>query len=314
MPLASSSRCSVSWLLEELEEAIQYVDHELFTNRFHVTRYGGCAVLFNKDTFLPDIKVKSIYLHDIRNDLPDKVFEGESGWVIQGVISRASFRRQPPGLPTFTGHINYNYAKKRGIGKKLLLTIRAMMRDEQVDLVAGDFNGPAWRRTTTVNNISIIEEAFADCDLPMPSGPTPLWGPGAVPGTWSDVCGFLKPPDSYERWRVRQHGAFPIHHEALGIRQTDRMASHGLCGAAQWPCSRKTRTTTPPERTLGAVPVQQTKVQSRRGCQRPFIRFLHRTRRPFATNTARLRTASRTNAALLRHATIPVHQGQQHLT
>ena len=104
-------------------------------------------------------------------------------------------------------HINNNHARTRGIGKKLLLTIRAMMLDEQVDLVAGEFNGAAWRRTTTANNISIVEEAFADCG-----------GPGAVPGTWSD--------DSYERWRVRQHGAFPIHHEALGIRQTDQSCHH----------------------------------------------------------------------------------------
>ena len=141
--------------------------------------YGGCAVLFNKDILFRDIKVITINLHDTRHDLPDKVFEGESGWVIQGVISRASFRRQPPGLPAFTVmslDINNNHARKRGIGKKLLLTIRAMMLDEQVDLVAGDFNGAAWRRTTTANNISIIEEAFADCDLPMPPLPTLLWG------------------------------------------------------------------------------------------------------------------------------------------
>ena len=30
---------------------VEHVDHELLTNRFHVT-HGGCAVLFNKDTFL----------------------------------------------------------------------------------------------------------------------------------------------------------------------------------------------------------------------------------------------------------------------
>ena len=98
-------------------------------------------------------------------------------------------------------------------GKKRLLTIRAVMLEQHVDLVAGDFNGAAWRRATSADIISIIEEAFADCDLPMPPGPTPLWGPGAVLGTWADVCGFLKPPDSNKRWRVRQHGAFPIHHE-----------------------------------------------------------------------------------------------------
>ena len=68
------------WHVIPLQEAIEYVDHEYLTNRFHVTHNGGCAVLFNEDTFFPDVKVKSIYLHDIRRELPDKVVEGDSGW------------------------------------------------------------------------------------------------------------------------------------------------------------------------------------------------------------------------------------------
>ena len=36
--------------------ASDYVDHELLTNRFHVTHYAGCAVLFNKDTFYPNVR------------------------------------------------------------------------------------------------------------------------------------------------------------------------------------------------------------------------------------------------------------------
>ena len=99
------------------------------------------------------------------------------------------------------------------------------MLDEKVDLVAGDFNGAAWRRDNS-NNISIIEEAFADCALPIPPGPTPLWGPGAVPGKWADVCGFLKTPDSDGQRKVRQHGAVSIPHEALGIRPTDQSCHH----------------------------------------------------------------------------------------
>ena len=91
--------------------------------------------------------------------------------------------------------------------------------------MAGDFNGAAWRRDNS-NHISIIEEAFADCALPMPPGPTPLWGPGAVPGKWADVGGFLKPPDSDGRWKVPQHGAFSTPHEALSIRQTDQSCHH----------------------------------------------------------------------------------------
>ena len=57
--------------------------------------------------------------------------------------------------------------------KAHILTIRAVMLGGRVDLVAGDFNGTAWR-CSNKNNISTIEEAFADCALPTPPGPTPL--------------------------------------------------------------------------------------------------------------------------------------------
>ena len=111
---------------------IEYVDHDILTNRFHVTHYGGCAVLFNEDTFYPDIEVKSIYLHETRCDLPDKVIEGDQGWVLQRVLSRASFRRRPiSGQKTFTVSGPYilpiSTSKKPGIAKKLILTIRAIV-------------------------------------------------------------------------------------------------------------------------------------------------------------------------------------------
>ena len=79
------------WHIITLQEASEYVDHELLTNRFHVTHYAGCAVLFNKDTFYANVDVKSINLHVTRRDLPAQVMEGEQGWVMQGVLSRASF-------------------------------------------------------------------------------------------------------------------------------------------------------------------------------------------------------------------------------
>ena len=72
-------------------------------------------------------------------DLPDHVMEGQQGWVLQGVLS-------PPvsGQKFFTVlslHIGNIYAKKKGIAKKLILTLRAVMVSQEVDLVAGDFNG-----------------------------------------------------------------------------------------------------------------------------------------------------------------------------
>ena len=83
------------WHIITLQEASEDVYYEILTSRFHGTRYTGCAILFNKDTFFPNIDVKSIYLHDTGRDLPDQVMEGEQGWFLQDVLSRASFRRQP---------------------------------------------------------------------------------------------------------------------------------------------------------------------------------------------------------------------------
>ena len=74
-----------------LQEAFDYVEHEILHERFHVTHFAGCAVLFNKDTCYPDISVKSINLHDTRRCEQDHIVEGEHGWGLQGVLSRASF-------------------------------------------------------------------------------------------------------------------------------------------------------------------------------------------------------------------------------
>ena len=169
----------------------------------------------NKDTF-SDINVSSIYLHDTRACEQDKIKEGESGWVLQGVVSRAACRRQPrSGKDKFTVmtlHTNSNFAKESGI-----------MQEEHVDLVAGDFNGAAWRQSNGNKSTSILEEAFADTDFPMPPGPPPLWGPGAVPGEWTEVCGFVKHPNLHD---IRLHGAFTVPRETLGFRPKDQSCHH----------------------------------------------------------------------------------------
>ena len=157
-----------------LQEASDYVEHDILQERFHVTHFAGCAILFNKDTFCPDISVKSIYLHDTRRGVQDQVVEGEQGWVLQGVLSRASFRRAAASCQKFftvlSLHISNIHAKKKGIAKKLIQTLRAIMISQEVDLVARDFNGTAWRCRSR-DNLSTIDEAFADCALPTPPGP-----------------------------------------------------------------------------------------------------------------------------------------------
>ena len=171
------------------QEANEYLQHECIMNHFYVTHFAGCAVLFNEDTFHSDVRVNSVYTHDSRNGQQQVVKEGQTGWVLEAVISRATFRRIPRnGKSWFTMmslHINNQYANKRGMTKNL----------SQVDMVAGDFNGAAWRRRSgdDQRRDSTLEEAFANKNLPIPHGPTPLWGPCRVPGEWADVCGIIKP-------------------------------------------------------------------------------------------------------------------------
>ena len=62
------------------------------------------------------------------------------------------------------------YAKKKGIAKKHILTLRAIMISQDVDLVAGDFNGSACRCRSR-DNLSTIDETFMDSTLPAPPDP-----------------------------------------------------------------------------------------------------------------------------------------------
>ena len=127
--------------------------------------------------FFSDIKVSSFYFHDTRTCEKYKITEGKSGWVMQGVVSKAAFRRQPrDGQQTFTVmslHINNNYAKKHGIGKKLLLTIRAMGQQPSSD--------------------QCFEEASADTDFPTPPGPHTIVGSWC----WFPVSGLTYAVSSY---------------------------------------------------------------------------------------------------------------------
>ena len=222
------TRNAGKWHLITLQEASDYVEHEILHERFHVTHFAGCATLFNKDTFYPDISVKSIYLHDTRRILPDRFVEGEQGWVLQGVVSRASFRRAASsGQTAFTVlllHIKNVYAKKRGIAKRIIQAVRPLLTYQDIDFIAGDFSGTAWRCRSR-DNLSTIDEAFSDCALPTPPGLTPLWRPGSIPNNWADVCGF-KPPGSQRFWKVNKHGAFSIPRQALGLRPNDQSCHH----------------------------------------------------------------------------------------
>ena len=59
--------------------------------------------------------------------------------------------------------------RKKGTAMKIIQTLRAIMISQDVDLVAGDFNGTAWRCRSR-DNLSTIDEVFADC-LALAAGP-----------------------------------------------------------------------------------------------------------------------------------------------
>ena len=52
------------------------------------------------------------------------------------------------------------------------------MLQEDVDVVAGDFNGASWRRRSGWDQQfdSTLEAALTDVKLPVPPGPTPFVG------------------------------------------------------------------------------------------------------------------------------------------
>ena len=135
---------------------------------------------------------------------------GEQGWVLQGVLSRAIFRRPPEsGQKYFTVlslHISNIYAKKKGIAKKLILTLRKLTW-----LQVGDLMVPH------SDTAAKIDEAFLD------SMPTP---PRSIPDNWADVCGFFKPPGSQRSWKVNKHGAFSIPRKTLCLRPNDQSCHH----------------------------------------------------------------------------------------
>ena len=125
-------------------------------------------------------------------------------------------------------HINNNYARKSGIGKKFLHTIRAKSRKSTLTwwpVFSTDQPG-ASQSGTTPQLTSVLEEAFADTDFPVRPGLPPLFGPGAMPGEWTDVCGFVKQPKSRDVWKIRPHVAFTIPRETLGLRQRDQSCHH----------------------------------------------------------------------------------------
>ena len=63
----------------------------------HISQYGGCTVLFNKDTFYSEVEASSIYWPDTRREERDRAAERGQGFFMSGVLARATFKngKQP---------------------------------------------------------------------------------------------------------------------------------------------------------------------------------------------------------------------------
>ena len=66
------------------------------------------------------------------------------------LISSTTTQR-PGNLYSVVSTCKPRQRKKRGIAKKLILTIRAIMIGQQIDVVAGDFNGTATGTTSVLS-------------------------------------------------------------------------------------------------------------------------------------------------------------------
>ena len=137
------------------------------------------------------------------------------------IISSTSTQRPGETFTVLSLHISNIYAKKRVVAKKLILSFRAFMIGQHVDLVAGHFNGTAWRCSSR-DNISSIEEAFADCALPTPPGPTPLFGRFQTTGRTCVDSSSHRAQIGIGKCACTAH--FPFHMKLLAYDQTIKVA------------------------------------------------------------------------------------------
>ena len=121
-------------------------------------------------------------------------------------------------------HVNNQSAKKRGVGKNLLIAVRTGTFQEQVNMVDGNFNGAAWRRQSG--------NEHRHSALSRKPSPTRAYLFRRAPNLCGDqemcqasglTCAVLrKPPGSENEWQIRMHGAFTIPHDTLGITRRNR--------------------------------------------------------------------------------------------
>ena len=228
-------------------------------------------VLFNKDTFFSDIKVSSSYLHDTRACEQDRIKEGESGWVLQGVVSKAWFRRQPrSGQKNLHGNVcayqqqlcqkawNWEEASphypRRDAGRALLETSTELLGADQM--------------VTAVNPPALSKKPLPNTDFPAPpGGPTPLWEQWLVNGLMCVVLSNNRTRVTNGRFVCTEPSQFPARpwppskRSKLPPRSMDALAPCWQRVSLRF--TKKSRATGHSQRKVLSIPAKQRERQVR---------------------------------------------------
>ena len=205
-------------MLQEAHDHVQYI-----SDQFQVyTDADDLAILFNRDTFLPDT-VKCLFIEESTS---------KTTWGLKALVVCGHLRRPPMGAPKTitlcTVHLHDVVAKKRDAATSLLQRFYAHLKLLEVDVVGGNFNRAA--RGT-------IADVFSDPEFMAP-GSVPLWGAGDPEEDDTDCTGFLCMPRRPFHWFVNNTGSTrsPTINRA-SMRETKAHTTQSLCTSGQ-PTSR----------------------------------------------------------------------------
>ena len=220
------------WHVVTLQEAIEYLEHDFLTNRFHVTLWRLFGLV--QQGYLLFGHRRLVNVPPRHQGLRTGQDKRRRIWV---GVTRCRFKSSFSSATAQWPKILHNAClctsttttpKSVESGRSFSSLSAPLCRQSTwtwSPVTSTELPG-ANQMVTTPQPTSIPEEAFADTDFPLLPGPTPLWGPGAVPSERTDVCGFVKLPNSYDKWKVRLHGAFTLPGETLGLRPRDQSCHH----------------------------------------------------------------------------------------
>ena len=142
LPGAIDNEIDGRWHTDASLESVEAPRHQGLTRQFFETHVRGCTALFNKHKLEQDMEVKAIHIPTDKASCSD--------WACEDVVSRSRFRRTSRrGKSYFTRmplHRQNAATKKLNTAINILLAVRTVMKQEEVDMVAGDFQGASWRR------------------------------------------------------------------------------------------------------------------------------------------------------------------------